>query len=334
MSKKAHYIIPIFVPMEGCPHQCVFCNQDRITGISEEEKVDALKVRKIIDEYLETMNREATIELSFFGGTFTAIEEKKQRELLEVAKEYKEKGLIDMIHMSTRPDAINEYILSYLQDYLVDVIELGIQSLDKEVLLCSGRGHSVEVVSYASNLIKEYGFILGHQIMLGLPKDTYEKDIYSVKESIKLKPDIARIYPALVIKDTPMEKMYKKNEYTPYSLETAVNISKELLKLYEENGVKVIRIGLQPTETIAEGKDVVAGPFHPAFRELVEGSLFADIIRDKLSKTKSGLVYINPKDISKLYANKKVYFKKLLEEGYNIIVKYDESLERGKLKID
>ena len=123
MSKKQHYIIPVFVPMEGCPHQCVFCNQDRITGISEEEKVDATKVRKIIDEYLETMNRDATIELSFFGGTFTAIEDKKQRELLEVAKEYKEKGLIDMIHMSTRPDAINDYILSYLQEYLVDVIE-------------------------------------------------------------------------------------------------------------------------------------------------------------------------------------------------------------------
>ncbi|MBU5488648.1 radical SAM protein [Clostridium sp. MSJ-8] len=320
--------------MEGCPHQCVFCNQDRITGISEEEKVDATKVRKIIDEYLETMNRDATIELSFFGGTFTAIEEKKQRELLEVAKEYKEKGLIDMIHMSTRPDAINDYILSYLQEYLVDVIELGIQSLDEEVLLYSGRGHNVEVVTYASNLIKKYGFTLGHQIMIGLPKDTYERDIYSVKESIKLNPDIARIYPALVIKDTPMEKMYRRNEYIPYSLEKAVDISKDLLKLYEEHGVKVIRIGLQPTETIAEGKDVVAGPFHPAFRELVEGSLFADIIRERLFETKNGTIYINPKDISKLYANKKMYFKKLIEEGYKVTVKYDESLQRGKLKIN
>ncbi len=334
MSKKQHYIIPVFVPMEGCPHQCVFCNQDRITGISEEEKVDATKVRKIIDEYLETMNRDATIELSFFGGTFTAIEEKKQRELLEVAKEYKEKGLIDMIHMSTRPDAINDYILSYLQEYLVDVIELGIQSLDEEVLLYSGRGHNVEVVTYASNLIKKYGFTLGHQIMIGLPKDTYERDIYSVKESIKLNPDIARIYPALVIKDTPMEKMYRRNDYIPYSLEKAVDISKDLLKLYEEHGVKVIRIGLQPTETIAEGKDVVAGPFHPAFRELVEGSLFADIIRERLFETKNGTIYINPKDISKLYANKKMYFKKLIEEGYKVTVKYDESLQRGKLKIN
>lgn len=334
MSKKQHYIIPVFVPMEGCPHQCVFCNQDRITGISEEEKVDATKVRKIIDEYLETMNRDATIELSFFGGTFTAIEEKKQIELLEVAKEYKEKGLIDMIHMSTRPDAINDYILSYLQEYLVDVIELGIQSLDEEVLLYSGRGHNVEVVTYASNLIKKYGFTLGHQIMIGLPKDTYERDIYSVKESINLNPDIARIYPALVIKDTPMEKMYRRNEYIPYSLEKAVDISKDLLKLYEEHGVKVIRIGLQPTETIAEGKDVVAGPFHPAFRELVEGSLFADIIRERLFETKNGTIYINPKDISKLYANKKMYFKKLIEEGYKVTVKYDESLQRGKLKIN
>ena len=105
MSKN-YYIIPIFVPHEGCPHNCVFCNQVRITGVKkeasgEEEGVTADKVRKIVDEYLKTLNKNATIEISFFGGTFTAIKEEKQRELLEVAKEYKDKGIIDKIRMAT-----------------------------------------------------------------------------------------------------------------------------------------------------------------------------------------------------------------------------------------
>jgi histone acetyltransferase (RNA polymerase elongator complex component) len=199
MSKN-YYIIPIFVPHEGCPHNCVFCNQDRITGAKD--NVTARTVYNIVDDYLNTINRNgSTVEISFFGGTFTAIKEEKQRELLQVAKEYKDKGLIDKIRMSTRPDAINEYILTYLKEYKVDIIELGVQSLYDEVLVAAGRGHTVKDVEVASRLIKEFGFTLGHQIMPGLPKDDFHKDITSVKKSIEMKPDICRIYPALVIKD-------------------------------------------------------------------------------------------------------------------------------------
>lgn len=330
--KKHHYIIPIFVPMEGCPHQCVFCNQDKITGVKD--LVTAESVRKITDEYLSTMNHdEALIELSFFGGTFTAIKESKQRELLEVAREYKEKGLIDRIRMSTRPDAINDYILSYLKDYKADIIELGVQSLDKDVLLASGRGHSVEDVINASKLIRKYGFTLGHQIMLGLPTDTFEKDIESVKMSISLKPEIVRIYPALVIKDTPMEIMYKRHEYNPYTLKQAVEISKVLYRMYEENNIQVIRIGLQPTDSINEGNDVIGGPFHPAFRELVEGSIYADYIREGLKDKKFGTVTVNPKDISMLYANKKMFFNELIEDGYTLKVVTSNDIDRGSIEV-
>ncbi|MDD6795438.1 MAG: radical SAM protein [Clostridiaceae bacterium] len=332
MSKK-YYIIPIFVPHEGCPHNCVFCNQDRITGVKDSVTKDT--VYSIVDEYLETIDRKsATVELSFFGGTFTAIREQKQRELLAIAKEYKDKGLIDKIHMSTRPDAINDYILSYLKEYSVDVIELGVQSLCDDVLVAAGRGHNSEDVKIASELIKKYGFTLGHQIMPGLPKDNFEKDIISVKKSIEMKPDICRIYPSLVIKDTPMEIMYGRGEYIPYSLDEAVDICKVLYKLYTEAGVQVIRVGLQPTEAIAEGKDVVAGPFHPAFRELVEGSILADKVRETLKKTCEGIIKINEKDISKLYANKKYYFNKLLNEGYKLTVQVVNTLERGKIIIE
>jgi radical SAM enzyme (TIGR01210 family) len=332
MSKN-YYIIPIFVPHEGCPHDCVFCNQDRITGVKE--KVTAQTVHTIVDEYLETIDRNnATVEISFFGGTFTGIKEEKQRELLTVAKEYKDRGLVDKIRMSTRPDYINDYILTYLKEYTVDIIELGVQSLDDIVLIKAGRGHSSEDVLKASKLIKKYGITLGHQIMPGLPCDTFEKDIETVKKSINMKPDICRLYPSLVIKDTPMEIMYNRGDYKPYSLDEAVEICKELYKMYTSNNVNVIRIGLQPTDEIAEGKDVVAGPFHPAFRELVEGSLMADRVREQVKKPCSIVININNKDISKLYANKKVYFNKLIDEGYKIKVVQDSSVERGKLIIE
>ena len=296
--------------------------------------VTAQTVRETINDYLETIkNKNATIEVSFFGGTFTGIIEEKQIELLKVAKEFKDKKLIDKIRLSTRPDYINDYILTYLKEYGVDIIELGVQSLDIEVLKKAGRGHNVEDVIYASNLIKEYNFILGHQIMPGLPGDTFEKDISTTKASIKMKPDICRIYPALVIKDTPMEKMYTYDEYSPYSLEEAVDISKVMYDMYRKNNVNVIRMGLQPTESINEGGDIVAGPFHPSFRELVEGSLLVDIILENINEEQNALIQINPKDLSKLYANKKVYFNKLKEFKKVIIVEQDDKIERGHIKL-
>lgn len=332
MSKN-YYIIPVFISHQGCPHQCVFCNQDRIAGKYEE--VFASDVRKIIDEYLETINSKgATIEVSFFGGTFTAIDVNKQKELLEVAREYKQKGLIHKIRLSTRPDAILPYILGYLKEYKVDIIELGVQSLDDEVLRKAGRGHSVNDVLVASKLIKEAGFTLGHQIMPGLPGDSFDIDIETTKKSIEMKPDICRIYPSLVIKDTPMEDMYNRGNYVPYSLDEAVYISGEMLKLYNDAKIKVIRIGLQPTDTITTGKDIVDGPFHPAFRELVEGHLICETLNKKCPKEKDIILEINEKDISKLYTNKKQYFKRFLanREG-KVYVNTNNKVKKGRVKL-
>ncbi|MBS5883433.1 MAG: radical SAM protein [Clostridium sp.] len=333
MSKR-HYIIPIFISHQGCPHQCVFCNQDRIAKVVQEE-VTERDVRETVDEYLKTIDhKNATVEISFFGGTFTAINVNKQKELLAVAKEYKEKGYIDKIRMSTRPDAINKYILDYLKDYKVDIIELGVQSLDDEVLRLSGRGHSAEEVEKASKLIKEYGITLGHQIMPGLPGDTFEKDIETVKKSIKMKPDICRIYPSLVIKDTPMADMYERGQYKPYSLEEAVDISKELYKLYKDANVNIIRIGLQPTESITWGKDIIDGPFHPSFRELVEGSLICDKIKSAINENEDIIIEINSKDLSKLYANKKVYFNNLKNNHKGkILVATKDKIDRGNVNV-
>ena len=335
MSKR-HYIIPIFVPHEGCPHNCVFCNQNAITG--NEVKVDEIYAENTIKSYLDTMDKEnSIIEVSFFGGTFTAIDINKQKKLLSVAKRYKDSGDIKYIRLSTRPDYIDNVILDNLKDYSVDIIELGVQSMDDEVLRSSGRGHSEEDVIEASNLIKEYGFTLGLQIMLGLPKDTFEKDIETVKKLIKLKPDICRIYPALVVKDTPMEVMYKSGSYIPYTLEEAVRISKLAYGMLTSNEINVIRIGLQPTEEINEGKEIVIGPFHPAFRELVESSIINDMIYEFLydKKVESLSLIINYKMLSKLYANKKQYFKDTLNKLNlpKIHVMGDSSLDKDMLKI-
>ena len=333
---KSHYIIPIFVPHEGCPHNCVFCNQDKITG--EEEKVNKIYVENIINEYLETIDKEnSTVEVSFFGGTFTAINIEKQRELLEVAKRYKDDKKIDYIRLSTRPDYIDDFILSHLKKYGVNIIELGIQSLDKDVLKHSGRGHSDLDVIKASKIIKEYGFVLGHQIMLGLPKDTLEKDINTAKRSIEMKPDICRIYPALVIKETPMEEMFNCGEYKPYSLEYSIMVSKIIYRMYLDNNINVIRIGLQPTDTINEGKDIVEGPFHPAYRELVEGSMLNENLQNKLKDIKGEVnITINPKTISKLYCNKKHYFnemKKSLGNNIKINVTQNKDVKINTLRV-
>lgn len=332
MSKK-HYIIPLFVPHEGCPHNCVFCNQSRITG--EDENVTPDIASKTIEEYLETIDyKNSIVEVSFFGGTFTAINEKKQKDLLKVAKYYKDNGYIKYIRLSTRPDYINSYILDYLKEYGVNIIELGVQSLDEEVLKYSGRGHNIEDVENASKLIKEYGFTLGHQLMIGLPKDDFNKDMNTVLKSIEMKPDIARIYPALVIKDTPMELMYNRGTYKPYTLGEAVEIIQKVYEIYKKNDVNVIRIGLQPTDNITEGKDIVAGPFHPAFRELVESKSIKDMIINIKPKLGACItIEINSKDLSKLYANKKVYFNELKNYFEDVKIIVNDSISRGNILV-
>lgn len=304
-----HVIIPIFIPHVGCPHDCIFCNQDAITGKLREEyeKITGDFVSKTIEEYLETIDRSiTTVEVSFFGGTFTAIDRKKQIELLSAAKEAKDQGLIDGIRLSTRPDYINLPIMNTLKTYGVDTVELGVQSLDPEVLRLSKRGYEKEAVVLASKLIKEFNMVLGHQLMVGLPGDTYEKDMLSTKDSIAMKPDLVRIYPALVIKDTEMERDFLEGTYEPYDLEKAISICSIMMKVYEENDIKVIRVGLQPTKEIRLGADVLAGPFHPAFRELAQSYGLNQLIA--MEKSHDFTLVIGEKDLSTLYAGRKKYF--------------------------
>lgn len=314
-------IIPIFVPHRGCPHDCIFCNQKKITGVSTE--VTSEEARNIIEEYLPTIAKDASVEIAFFGGSFTAIDEKTQNELLSVAKEYVDKGLVSDIRMSTRPDCISVDILNRLKEYKTTIIELGVQSMDAKVLHDSARGHDIESVIKSSNLIKESGINLGLQMMVGLPSDTEEKCIETAKKFIELNPFCVRIYPTLVVKDTGLETLLNKGEYKPFTLEECVSIVKKLLVLFYVNNINVIRVGLQATEDIQLGKGIVDGPYHPAFRELVEGEMIKDYLHYLViqNKTVSNLeIKTNNKNISKVVGNKKIN-KLFFKNELNINIK-------------
>lgn len=317
-------IIPIFVPHRGCPHDCIFCNQKKITGVSTD--ITSEDVRRIIEEYLTTIDKDASIEIAFFGGSFTAIDMDIQRNLLSVAKEYVDKNIVSDIRMSTRPDCINDEILTMLKEYKVSIIELGVQSLDDRVLIDSVRGHGDKDVFESANLIKKYGIKLGLQMMIGLPSDTEEKCIYTAKEFIKLNPNCVRVYPTLVVKETGLEKLLVENKYTPFTLDESIEIVKKVLVLFYTNNINVIRVGLQATEDIAIGKEVLAGPYHPAYRELVESKMYGDYIEYLINKyeAKENIkVLVNKKNVSRILGNRKSNVKEL-KEKYEISLKTKE----------
>lgn len=323
MSKK-EYIIPIFIPFLGCPHDCAFCNQVKITNYKD--NINKENTIRQINQYLSYFPKNENLkEIAFFGGSFTGLDEKVMISYLEIALNYKKKGIIDRIRLSTRPDYINNSILDILKKYEVDVIELGIQSLDNEILNANERGHSKEDSIRASKLIKDYGFKLGHQIMPGLYKDSFDKAIETGIESIKMNPDMVRIYPTLVIKDTKLEKLYKEGLYKPLSLDEAIEISSRLYMIYSYKKIPVIRIGLQPTENINEKKDVVAGPFHPSIRQLVETNIHKIYLEELINKygLKNKIkIYISNREISIIAGNKKAN-KNYFYKKYGLVINFE-----------
>lgn len=338
---KKQYIIPIFVPHLGCPNDCVFCNQKSISG--QAKQVTKEDVKNIIEEHLKYIKKDSKVEVAFFGGSFTGIEEEKQEELLSTAYEYIKQKKIDSIRISTRPDYIDKKILKRLKKYKVKTIELGVQSANDYILKKAGRGHTFEDVVKASKLIRWYGFELGHQMMVGLPESTTVDEINTAKQLIKLKPKMVRIYPVLVIKNTKLEKDYNDGKYKQLTVIQAVEVCKELVKLFVKKHIEVIRIGLQPTDTITnpdnDKSEVVAGPFHPAFRQLVESGMWYDVIVEKIkqlnTKVKEVVVTVNPADVNNVIGQRKDNINNLRDVyDVNLIVKADEKIKQGKSKIE
>ena len=340
---KKHAIIPIFIPHKGCPNDCIFCNQKKITA--RQKAVTGEDVENTIETWLSTLeNRNLdTIEIAFFGGSFTGIPMEEQSAYLAIAGKYKDAGRVDKIHMSTRPDYIDEKILDNLKQYGADTIELGVQSFDDKVLALSNRGHDSKVVYQACDLIKDYGFELGIQLMIGLPGDTMETCLYSARETVKIAPAIARLYPTIVINDTELHNQYLRGEYEPLSQDEAILRTKEMYKLLDAAGINIIRVGLKSTDIISEHGEISGNTYPPAFRQLVEGEIARERIEEKLagtdfdrnSRTKVTF-YANSKSFSNMIGNSGRNKKFFLEKYpcLNILYKVNDSLNDHQFQVE
>lgn len=293
-------IIPFFITHAGCPHQCVFCNQNRITGRTE--PVDPGIIAETIRSYLgANKKRDEAAEVAFFGGTFTALPPELQEAYLDEVAPFIAAGSIGEIRISTRPDAISREILALLKKGRVGIVELGVQSLDDEVLRCSGRGHTAADTAETTLLLREHRFSVGFQLMPGLPADSIDRFRMTISRTGELKPDFVRIYPALVIRDTGLEPLFKTGRYAPLTLDEAVSWCKEALIAFQKEGIAVIRAGLQSTGELESPDTIIAGPYHPAFRQLVDSALLLDAMEQALEKSAKGhtaVLRVNPRDLS------------------------------------
>ena len=273
-----HKNIPIFIPHLGCPNQCVFCNQRSISGCHGFEES---QVAQQIEQALSTLPQEgAEVEIAFFGGSFTGIDRSLMLRLLDLAQSYVESGRVMSIRLSTRPDYISREILDLLARYSVRHIELGLQSMDDEVLGACRRGHTAKQAEDACLAVVAAGFSLTGQMMIGLPGSTLEKEIFTARRICELGATSARIYPTVVFHETPLEDMTARGEYLPLTVEDAVLRSAKVLRIFEEAGVPCIRIGLCASEDLISPDQVVAGPNHPALGELIWNAYYYQQLKD------------------------------------------------------
>ncbi|OGW38620.1 MAG: hypothetical protein A2X58_10085 [Nitrospirae bacterium GWC2_56_14] len=309
-------IIPFFIPHSGCPHQCVFCNQKNITG--QRTSVDPSTISHTITAYLDKSSQQKPAQVAFYGGSFTALAIEVQESYLEACQPFIASGRITGIRLSTRPDCITREILAFLRGHQVETIELGVQSMDDSVLMRSGRGHTAADTIHAVTLLREQGFTIGLQLMPGLPGDVAETFMTTVSAVIGMRPDVVRLYPALVIKDTPLETLYRTGQFTPLSLDEAVQWCKNAFLQFELANIAVIRMGLQPTEELQRPGTILAGPYHPAFRQLVDSSILLDRMRAALQQHAPGAgpahLLSHPSDVAAAIGQKRANIIALKKE--------------------
>ncbi len=338
MKRLKRFIIPIFIPNAGCPHLCVFCDQREVTGVRS-GKVNAKKINDTVNSYLDTRpDWEDEVELAYFGGSFTSLPMVRQNELLKAGHNLIERGLIDSIRLSTRPDSISERVIENLISYGVGTVEIGVQSMVDEVLNKSNRGHTAEDTVRAVELISKYPLSWIAQMMPGLPGDTEDNVLYTGKRVVGFGPDGVRIYPTLVVKGTELERLYRAGEYQPASLDDMLSVLKKLVLLFEEEAIPIIRMGLKPSKELEES--VISGPYHPSIGALVMES----IMYDRMSSAVGGLRFIpdpltirvNPARIGAAVGSNKINVINLKREyklkGLKVL--QDTSLSEGEVAID
>ncbi len=328
----SHSNISIFVTHKGCPNECSFCNPRATSG--QTLPATPKDVENAVEVAIKYNINPKNTEIAFFGGSFTAIEREYMISLLTAAKHFLDTYKFAGIRVSTRPDCIDEEILETLKKYGVTAIELGAQSMVDEVLFANRRGHNADDVRNSSKLIKEYGFELGLQMMIGLYKSNFELDEYTANEVIKLKPDTVRIYPTVVLKNTRLSYLQEVGEYKAPTAEESAPFCAKLLQKFNDNDIKVIKLGLHSSETVES--DMIGGAYHPAFRELCEGYIYLTKIIEKLDKKDKNceyMVYVSEKALSKAKGQQKRNEKALKNQGFCCTIKGSKNLEEFQIEV-
>lgn len=328
-----HSNVALFVPHNGCPHQCSFCNQKEITGqVYQPTPDDVRSAAEVAEKSLGSETKNA--EIAFFGGSFTAIERDYMVSLLQAAAPFVKSGKFGGIRLSTRPDAIDEEVLGILKEYAVTSIELGAQSMCDDVLEANHRGHSSKDVKNASKLIRDYEFSLGLQMMTGMYCSNDEKDKFTARSLAALSPETVRIYPTVVMRGTELFELYKNGQYRPEKLTEAVELCSQLLRYFEEKNISVIRLGLHDSESLKE--NMAAGAYHPAFRELCESEIIYKnaLMEIQERKISSGTVefFVNPRSVSRFIGQKRNNLLRLQSLGINAVVRQDNRLDKYEVR--
>lgn len=332
------FIIPIFLPHAGCPHRCVFCNQTLITGARS--KISAIYVRAAVKSFLKyKSDRRDIVQIAFFGGNFLGIDTDEMRGMLTEAAAFVKAGRATSIRFSTRPDTIDRPRLDLIKNFPVSTVELGVQSMDDRVLLNSKRGHTSVDTQKAVGRLKEFNYEIGVQLMVGLPGDDHGRLLASARRVAELKPDFIRIYPTVVVADSPLANLYKAGRYTPLSLKDAVAQVKELYRFFSRKNIQVIRMGLQATNDLQKDSTILAGPYHPAFGHLVYSEIFLDravsAMRSENPKGNALALHVHPRSVSKMRGLKNGNIKKLQKKFHLQAIKIvaDERLKEDQLKV-
>ncbi len=327
-----NYHIPIFIPDWGCPFQCIFCNQKSITSTYSIPTTSELE--SIVEEWLTTISSDVShVEIAFFGGNFTGLPIDVQQIYLEAVAPFLTSGLVHGIRISTRPDAISEETLVRLKRFGVKSIELGAQSMSDVVLKATQRGHSATDVVNASILIRQHGFRLGLQMMVGLPSDDANTALQTAQMIINLGADETRIYPLLVIKNTQLEQLYLEGKYVPLTLEETIEATVPIYELFLNHDVTVLKVGLHPTEGFNSGADLIAGPYHPNFRELVLSRIWKNRFKS-IHPHPSIRIEVNPSDINHAVGFGSVNKKHLLQQFSKVEFKLNDSIYKDCFHVD
>lgn len=313
-------VIPIFISHQGCPHRCIFCDQQTISGQAAVtgRKDEPEEITRTIKTWLARPRKHPTaeVQVAFYGGSFTGQSEKNQTQQLKAVEPFLKRGLVKSIRLSTRPDYVDREAISLLKRYGVETVELGIQSMDDAVLAASGRGHTAAQVTTAAACLKEAGLTFGAQMMIGLPAETTSSLLRSAARIAALEPDFIRIYPTLVIRNSGLARLFSAGEYRPFSLNMAVARTARLKRFFDARAIKIIRMGLQPSAALEQS--LLAGPYHPAFGELVLSRLLFQTVRQSLAATENGppsKVIIHPADQSAFRGQGNRNMKRLTELG-------------------